>query len=150
MSWFLHWNRFGEIKHYTTCSQKDPLQWMGAVRMRVQTIITSNPHQSLVMQKALCLCQTNPSLRCNFKPLLLAIINNPIINNNSSSSEKVIFLLSSRIKNHWHICLELFSLVNGAWSLHISLLIQTRQILYLRKQRTHIKLEVKIPNLGTP
>ncbi len=30
-------NRFGEIYHYITCSSMDPLQWMGAVRMRVQT-----------------------------------------------------------------------------------------------------------------
>ncbi len=26
-----------EIYHYITCSAMDPLQWMGAVRMRVQT-----------------------------------------------------------------------------------------------------------------
>ncbi len=34
---FLHQNRFGEMYHYITCSPMDPLQWMGAVRMRVQT-----------------------------------------------------------------------------------------------------------------
>ncbi len=34
---FLHQSRFGEIKHYITWSPMYPLQWMGAVRMRVQT-----------------------------------------------------------------------------------------------------------------
>ncbi len=29
--------RFGEIQHYITFSAMDALQWMGAVRMRVQT-----------------------------------------------------------------------------------------------------------------
>ncbi len=39
---FLHGNRFGEIQHYITCSPMDPLQWMGAVRMRVQTADTNH------------------------------------------------------------------------------------------------------------
>ncbi len=33
-SLFLHWNRVGEIQQYITFSPTDPLQWMGAVRMR--------------------------------------------------------------------------------------------------------------------
>ncbi len=37
MSLFFHWNRFGGIQHWSSCSAMDPLQWMGAVRMRVQT-----------------------------------------------------------------------------------------------------------------
>ncbi len=37
MSLFLQQNRFGEILHYITCSPMDPMQWMGAVRMRIQT-----------------------------------------------------------------------------------------------------------------
>ncbi len=37
MSLFLYQNRFGEIEHYITCSLMDPLQWMGAVRITVQT-----------------------------------------------------------------------------------------------------------------
>ncbi len=37
-SLFLHRNRFGYILHHITCSPMDPLQWMGAVRMRVQTV----------------------------------------------------------------------------------------------------------------
>ncbi len=40
---------------------------------------------------------------------------------------------TSHFKIHQQICLELFSLVNGAWSVHISLLIQTRQIFSLEK-----------------
>ncbi len=30
-------NRFGEIQYYIICSPVDPLQWMGAVKMRIQT-----------------------------------------------------------------------------------------------------------------
>ncbi len=37
MSLLLHQNRFGEMWHYITDSAMDPLQWMGAVRMRVKT-----------------------------------------------------------------------------------------------------------------
>ncbi len=37
MSLFRHQNSFGEILHYITCSSMDPLQWMGANRMRAQT-----------------------------------------------------------------------------------------------------------------
>ncbi len=36
MSLFLQRNTFGEILHYIICSPKDPLQGMGAVRMKVQ------------------------------------------------------------------------------------------------------------------
>ncbi len=44
-----HQKRFGEISHCITCTPVDPLQWMGAVRMRDLTAgknITSNPHDS--------------------------------------------------------------------------------------------------------
>ncbi len=34
-------------------------------------------------------------------------------------------------KIHQHICFGLFSIVNGAWSVHISLLIQTRPFFHL-------------------
>ncbi len=37
MSLFLHQNRFGEVLYYISCSAVDPLQSLGAVRMRVQT-----------------------------------------------------------------------------------------------------------------
>ncbi len=33
----VHWNKFGEIYDYITWSLMDPLQWMGTVRIRVQT-----------------------------------------------------------------------------------------------------------------
>ncbi len=39
---FLLWNRFGEMYCYITCSPTDPLQWMGAVRMRVQITDKNN------------------------------------------------------------------------------------------------------------
>ncbi len=52
MSVFLHRNIFKEIDHYITCLSMDPLQWMGAVRMSVQTadknitvINTTSVHQ---------------------------------------------------------------------------------------------------------
>ncbi len=52
-----------------------------------------------------------------------------IIHNNASSSEKVHPMLSSHIKIHQHICLELtLSACKWWWSVHISLLIQTRQL----------------------
>ncbi len=47
------------------------------------------------------------------------------IQDKASSSENIHPLLSSHIKIHKHIYLELFSLVNSAWTVHISLLIQT-------------------------
>ncbi len=34
---FLHWNTCGEIQHCISVSAMDALQWMGAVRMRVQS-----------------------------------------------------------------------------------------------------------------
>ncbi len=39
---FLLWNRFGGMYCYITCSPTDPLQWMGAVRMRVQITDKNN------------------------------------------------------------------------------------------------------------
>ncbi len=67
MNLFLDWNRFGEIEHYITCSPLDPLQRMGAVRIRVQKADK------------------------NF-----TIIHKSIIHNNASSHGKVYLLLSSR------------------------------------------------------
>ncbi len=52
-----------------------------------------------------------------------------IIHNNAPSSEKVHPVLSSHIKIHQHICLELtLSVCKWWWSVHISLLIQPRQL----------------------
>ncbi len=63
MSLFVHHNRFGEIKHYINCSLMDPLQWMGAVRMGVQTynknitIIHTTPvHHLTLWSVKLCFC----------------------------------------------------------------------------------------------
>ncbi len=41
MSLFLHWVSFGEILHYFTHSQMDPLKWMGAVRMSPNSSLNS-------------------------------------------------------------------------------------------------------------
>ncbi len=70
--WVCFFMRFGEIQHYITCSAMDALQWMGAVRMRVQTadknitvIHTTPVHRSMHCKpKAACSWETNPSLRC--------------------------------------------------------------------------------------
>ncbi len=51
--WVSFFIRFGEMLHYITCSAVDALQWMGAVRMRVQTadknitIIHTTPEHQL-------------------------------------------------------------------------------------------------------
>ncbi len=52
-----------------------------------------------------------------------------IIHNNASSSENIHPLLSSHIKSN-----DMLSLVNSAWSVHISLLIQMWLLFHLRKQ----------------
>ncbi len=83
MTLFLYQNRFGGKKCYSMiCSPMDPLQWMGAVRMRVQTADKNitinhkiNPHDSspsINLFKKLI----NPSLRC-FK-LLSIILLSPV------------------------------------------------------------------------
>ncbi len=58
-----------------------------------------------------------------------------MIHNKTSSSEKVHLLLSSHVKIlTYSICLDLFWLVNSAWSVHINFLIQTRWSFHWRKQ----------------
>ncbi len=92
----------------------DPLQWMGAVRMRVQTadknitiIHTTSVHQLISCEVKNCVFVKN-------KAIIKAFIFKPTyqskIHNNTSSIEKVHSLLSSHIKIHWHICLELYVL----------------------------------------
>ncbi len=133
---FVHRNRFGEILHYITCSPMDPLQRMGAVRIRDQTADKkhySNPqviHTIWVHQ--LMSCEVKSSVK-NLKPLLQA----KIWVRNPYKSEKVHLLLSSHIKIHLHIQFETVFLVNNAWvgsndawSVHISLLIQMRFIFF--------------------
>ncbi len=75
----------------------DPLQWMGAVRMRVQTADKNITiiHTSSVDQLTSCEVKQkiNPSRHFNFKTI-----------------EKIHLLLSSHIKIQQHICLGLFCL----------------------------------------
>ncbi len=94
---------------------------MGAVKMRVQiadkciTMIHKTPVHYVLGREKLCVCkkqehhQSVLTLNCCFKL-------KSIIHNSSSSSEKVHPLLSSHMKIHKHICLELFWTV-GADSL---------------------------------
>ncbi len=110
---FFHWNLLGEILHYITCSPMDPLQWMGAVRMRAQTadkniivINTTTIPQSCEV-KAVCLLETNPSLRLLSSNRPSWIKYESIIHNNASSVHP---LLSSHIKSHIFVknCLHLW------------------------------------------
>ncbi len=87
---------------YIICSPMDPLQWMGAVRMRADKNITKI-HTTLVHQLTSCEAKSLPLRRFNFKPSLLAKIQG-CYNNNASFSQKVHPLLSSHIKIHLHIC----------------------------------------------
>ncbi len=84
--WVCFFIRFGEMEHCITVSAMDALQWMGAVRMRVQTADKNiTPHHSspsvniLRRQK---LKQRHQDI-LTFKPKYESIIHN------SSSSEKV-------------------------------------------------------------
>ncbi len=93
----------------------DPLQWMGAVRMTVQTAdknstITpiSSSSINILSSKKLHVCKKQIhywgtlTLNCCFWPKYHSIIHNVYF------SEKVLPLVSSHIKIYWHICLELF------------------------------------------
>ncbi len=94
----------------------DALQWMGAVRMRVQTadkitIIHTTPvHQLMLCEEKSCVFVRNKSiiktfftLNHHFWPKYESIIHN-----DAPSSEKVKKKSVSHIKIHLHICLELF------------------------------------------
>ncbi len=105
-------------------------KWMGAIRMRVQTadknitiIHTTPAHQLISCKVKICVFVWSKSiikaLNCHFWPKYQSIIHY-----NTSFSEKAHPLLSSHIKIHRTV-LGCFSL-NSAWSVHISLLIQTR------------------------
>ncbi len=61
---FVNQNRFGEIQHYITCSPVDPLQWMGAVRMRVQAA-----DRNITIIQSIYSSFFNPSIKsfCVFK-----------------------------------------------------------------------------------
>ncbi len=56
-------------------------------------------------------------------------------------------LAGSHIKIQPHICLELFWLVNGAWSVQISLLIQTRTLFHWRKSYYGLWTQILVENV---
>ncbi len=102
--WVCFFIRFGEMYHCITVSAMDALQWMGAVSMRVQTA-----------DKNITIIHTAP------------------VHQLTSWEDKSCVFCRKQIHLMFqpHICLELFSLVNGAWSVPISLLIQTRTLFRL-------------------
>ncbi len=112
----------------------DALQWMGAVRMRIQTadknIHTSPVHQSTSCETETCMFGRNKS---TIKTCLTSnhhlLVHNPYYASSSVKSSSPV--VSHQI--HPHICLELFLVVNRAWSVQISLLIQTRPFIHWRK-----------------
>ncbi len=98
----------------------DPLQWMGAVRMRVQTAdknitiqihMTYSPSVNVLWNEKLAVCK---------KQSIFNRLFNSLTGFNVFFSEKVHPLLSSHIKIHQHICLEMFW---TALAVHIYLLI---------------------------
>ncbi len=128
-----------------TCSPVDPLQWMGAVRMRVQTadknitIIHTTPvHQLMSCEEKSCVFVRNKSIKTFLNSNCCFWLKyKSIIHNNASSSKKVPPLLSFHIKIHWHICLKLFRTVftcKHTWWVHISFPMQARWIFRLRNQ----------------
>ncbi len=136
--WVCFFIRFREMLQCITCSAMDALQWMGAVRMRVQTadknitIIYITPVHQFTSWEDKMRVVRNKSI----KPLCFWLKCESIIHNNSSSSEKVYLLLSLTSKSsHTFVssCFGLFWLVNTAWSVQISLLIH-RLLFHWRKQ----------------
>ncbi len=120
----------------------DPLQWMGAVRMRVQTAdknITSNPHHSspsinVLLREKLCVCREKIHHEdvFNFKLLIPAKISSILlssIHNVAFSSEKVILSESGEICTYQalftsenspkHICVWILIWKdNRTWTFH--------------------------------
>ncbi len=104
----------------------DALQWMGAVKMRVQTadknitIIHTTPvHQLMSCEAKRCVFVKNKSIMLTSNSHF-QLKHESIIHNNDCFSENFHLLLSSHIKIHPH----------SAWSVHISLLIQMRLFFY--------------------
>ncbi len=116
--WVCFFIKLGEMYHSITVSAMDALQWMGTVRMRVQTadknnlqvIHTTPVHQLTSWEDKSCMFVRNKYIVKIFLSLDLCfrIKYEFIIHNNAYTSEKVNLLLSSFIKTHPHICLELF------------------------------------------
>ncbi len=95
----------------------DPLQWMGAIRMRVQTAdknITTIHLKSSMVKICVCVFVRNVyiiKMFYNIYNIASGLKKEPIIHNNSSSGEKVHLLTSSDIKVQQHACSELFRIV---------------------------------------
>ncbi len=93
--WMCFFFRFWEMCHCITCLPMNPLQWMGAVRMRVQTadknitIIHTTPvHQLTSGEKKSCVFIKNKYIIKIFLTLRFWSKYKSIIHNNASYSKK--------------------------------------------------------------
>ncbi len=112
------------------CSEWVPSEWESIQLIKTSQLSACNPHlsspsivtmSSQCEEEKLCVCEKHIH-HSNFKPSLLA-------HNPESIIKKTMHICNNIFVYNW-----LFSLVNRAWSLHISLLIQTRQLFHWRKQ----------------
>ncbi len=142
MGLFLHGNRFGEFSitslahQWILCSEWVPSEskQLKKHHNNPQVIHTTPVHQlmSCVWSQKLHVCKKQIH-HFNFRQSLLVIMyNNTSVSSKSSKKSIPCCPLTSKI--HTHTCLELFWLVNGAWSVHISLLIQMRWLFHWRMQ----------------
>ncbi len=81
---FLHRIRFGEIQHYITCSPMDPLQWMGAVRMRVQQLIKMSQWINMNLVHQLTSCEEKSCVFVKKQFIFITCLTN------KAASEKVV------------------------------------------------------------
>ncbi len=110
-----------EIQHYITCSVTDALQWMGAVRMRVQTA-----------DKNITIIHSSPSvniLSCEVKSCVFVRNHWDILTVNHHCLPKYKSIIHNKVYSLSHqnpltYLLRTFWTVFRAWSVHISLLIQ--------------------------
>ncbi len=118
---FLHqiWRNMSVFQQWMLCSEWVPSEWESDKNI---TIIHTTPVHQLMSGEAK---SWNKSIKTFSTPMW--------VHNNTSSSEQV-HLLLSHIKVQPCISLELFWLVNGAWSVQISLLIQTIHFFHWRMQ----------------
>ncbi len=123
----------------------DPLQWMGAVRMRVQTadknitIIHTTPVHQL----------TSGEDKSWNKSIVKTFLTQIRVHNNASLQWKSASPVVSHIKIQPHICLQLFCLVNAAWSVQIYLLTQTRTLFHWRKHYYWLWSHILVTNVLT-
>ncbi len=84
---------------FITCSPMDPLQWMGAVRMRVQTAdnnITSNPHHSSPVHQ-LTSCEVKSYVFVRNKSIIKVFFNSKV------QKSRLSIILLSPVKNSPHL-----------------------------------------------